>query len=225
MPAVSEDVYMAVRPTDLDWESWLEGAAARYDAAGLSHTPDDASDDGTAGPTIVNAPRKRLCVKTPSDAAVPSVRVDVAVDVPTRRRRLSRKSQSDPQDPSRGIVHGGKSLPARAEGGEECLPESSGSDSRSPSEWEKGSESDNAAGVGASVRPVLDGVLAGLRGAGPLSSEDVRRQKGLAMIDGVNSMKGSRRGRSCIKGIEDIGTIQDVQTSKMCLALCQFLES
>ena len=44
-PAVSEDVYMAVRPTDLDWESWLEGAAARYDAAGLSHAPDDDSDD------------------------------------------------------------------------------------------------------------------------------------------------------------------------------------
>ena len=65
----------------------------------------------------------------------------------------------------------------------------------------KGSESDNAAGVGASVRPVLDDVLAGLRGAGPLSSEDVRRQNGFAMIHGVKSMKGSRRGRSCIKGI------------------------
>ena len=148
----------------------------------------------------MTAPRKRLCVKTPSDAAVPSVRVDVAVDVSTRRRRLSRKSQSDPQDPSRGIVHGGRSLPARVESGEECLPESSGSDARSPSEWEKGSESDNAAGVGASVRPVLDGALAGLRGACPLSSEDVRRQKGLAMMDGENCMKGSRLGVQISRG-------------------------
>ena len=61
---------MAVRPTDLDWESWLEGAAARYSAAGLSSTHDVSDEDLGVGPVKVNAPRKRLCVKTPSDAAV-----------------------------------------------------------------------------------------------------------------------------------------------------------
>ena len=90
-----------------------------------------------------------LCVKTPSDAAALPLPKGVAVDVPTRRRPLSMKSQSDPKDPSRGLVDGGGSVSARADGGVECLPASSGSGSRSPSDWEKGSESDNAVGVGA----------------------------------------------------------------------------
>ena len=105
------------------------------------------------------------------------------------------------------------------------MPESSGSDARSPSEWEKGSESDDAAGVGASVRPVLDGALAGLRGSGPLSSEDLRLQKEIAAKEGRSSTQPSRPTRICQRGAGDIGTIQEVQTSKMCLALCAFLES
>ena len=60
--ATSEDVYMAVRPTDLDWESWLEGASARYDAAGFSYTDDAGDGNSHLGPTSVDAPRKRLCV-------------------------------------------------------------------------------------------------------------------------------------------------------------------
>ena len=224
LPATSENVYMAVRDTDLDWESWLECAGARYDAAGLSSTHDVCDEDVAAGPTSVDAPRKRLCVKTPSDVAVPSVLQGAAVDASTRRRRLSIKSRSDPQDPTRGIVDGASAVRATAESGEQCLPEGSDSDCRSPSEWEKGSESDNAVGVGASVRPGLDNALAGLRGAGPMSSEDVRRQKGLATKEDMSATRLSKSTRTSVHGVGDIGTIQEVQTSKMCLALCDFLE-
>ena len=80
-------------------------------------------------------------------------------------------------------------------------------------------------GVGASVRPVLDDALAGLKGAGPMSSEDARRQKRLAAKEGMSSTQPSRRTRSSVQGAGDIGTIQEVQTSKMCFALCEFLES
>ena len=217
---------MGVRDTDLDWATWLEGASARYDAAGLSGTFDDSPDHESIELTTVNAPRKRLCVKTPSDAAaVPVPRGVAADDVPTRRRRLSIKSRSDPNDPSRGLVDGGGALPARADGGEQDLPESSGSGSRSPSDWEKGSESDIAEGVGALVRPVLDSALEGLGGAGPMSSADRRRQEKLLPKDGPTSNQGSKRARRCLPTTADIATIQEVQTSKMCLALCEFLES
>ena len=86
---------MAVRPTDLDWESWLEGAAARYDAANLSSTHDVSDGDVAAGPTSVDKPRKRLCVKTPSDAAGPSMLEGTDLGGSTRRRRLPKKSRSD----------------------------------------------------------------------------------------------------------------------------------
>ena len=160
-------------------------------------------------------------MKTPSDAAaLPVPRGVAADDVPTRRRRLSIKSRSDPNDPSRGLVEGGGALPARADGGEQGLPESSVSGSRSPSDWEKGSKSDIAEGVGASVRPVLDSVLVALGGAGPMSSADRRRQEKLSTKDGATS----KRARRCMPTAADIATIQEVQTSKMCLALCEFLE-
>ena len=84
---------------------------------------------------------------------------------------------------------------------------------------------DNAVGVGASVRPVWDNALAGLRGVGPMSSEDVRRQKGLAAKEDMKSGQPSRRTRTSVQGARDNGTIQVVQTSKICLALCEFLES
>ena len=147
---------MAVRPTDLDWESWLEGAAARYSAAGLSSTHDVSDEDLGGGAVIVNAPRKRLCVKTPSDAAVPRLVDGGVVDGSAGRRRLSRKSKSDPQDPTRGIVDGGRGVPARAEDGEQSLPRSSDSAGRSPSEWEKGSDCDIAVGVCGAVRSSPD---------------------------------------------------------------------
>ena len=119
----------------------------------------------------------------------------------------------------------GRAVPANAEGGEQGLSEGSDSGCRSPSEWEKGSEADIAVGVGESVRSLLDGALADLGGAGPMSSEDVRRQRGLAAKQGMRSTQSSRRTRTSVQGAEDIGTIQQVQTSKMCLALCEFLES
>ena len=225
LPAASEDAYMAVRSTDLDWESWLESAGARYDAAGLLSTYDVCDEDVITEPTSVDAPRKRLCVKTPSDAAVPRVLEAPGVDGSTRRRRLAIKTKSDPQDSTRGIVAGGRAVLASAVDGEQCLPQSSDSDGRSPSEWEKGSESDNTVGVGASMRPVLDDALAGLKGSGPMSSEDVRRQKRLAAKEGMSSTPPSRRTRSSVQGAGDIGTIQEVQTSIMCFALCEFLES
>ena len=140
LPATSEDAYMAVRPTDLDWESWLEGAAARYDAANLSSTHDVSDGDVAAGPTSVDKPRKRLCVKTPSDAAGPSMLEGTDLGGSTRRRRLPKKSRSDPQDPSRGIVDGGSAVRPRREIVEQCPVNSSDSDCRSPSEWEKGSD-------------------------------------------------------------------------------------
>jgi hypothetical protein len=73
LPAINEDVYMAVRPTDLDWESWLENAGARYHAAGISATHDGYDEDVADGPTGLEVPRKRLCVKTPSDAQHPAL--------------------------------------------------------------------------------------------------------------------------------------------------------
>ena len=58
-----------------------------------------------------------------------------------------------------------------------------------------------------------------------MSSADRRRQEKLLPKDGATSMQGSKRARRCLPTAADIATIQEVQTSKMCLALCEFLES
>ena len=57
-----------------------------------------------------------------------------------------------------------------------------------------------------------------------MTSADVRRQKESGEKKGPGSTQSLRRARVCIQGAGDIRTIQEVQTSKMCVALCDFLE-